>query len=235
MDDELSLRSFGIDSLSSAYSSLEFINDVAAGNRLLAALFEEQEKWLIGTSVNAIDALEANVGLEKLVAALNHTSVRFAAVGEATAKRMTSLAEKSVLIAPNRDSQSLAQALQPLQISNAVIPTGLHSRSDLSEMLLLQGVQVVAEPLYTVIRNPEKPSAYSAVEAGEVTAVLLRSASAASHFLEFHPSPDLDFYCVGNSAADFIESRGLRVSLRLQDPDPHSVAMAISRHERMKS
>lgn len=229
--DSAALLAHGIETTTSPYSFLTSLDNQQGTDRLMAALAESGEKWFVGTSVNAIDALESQVGRDVLVANLAADSVRFGAVGDATAERLRTLANKDVLVAPERDSASLAQAMLAVSAARAVVPAGMHSNNFLVTELASQGVEVTSEPIYAVSRVLERPDAYSAVESGAFTGVLLRSASSAAHFLEFHPQPKIAIYCVGESASNFVTNRGHQAALNLRDPNPETVAMAISKLE----
>lgn len=184
--------------------------------------------WLIATSVNAIKHWSEIVGTEELKAALMaRKDLRYAAIGQATAKVLMELGASQVLIPDEANAASLATALVVLPPGIALIPGGNLAMTELPRQLEVADWTVKTAVVYTTTLTQKAPESVALVDKGEVAGVLLRSPSAAQAFLTHIPHPGLLIVCAGTTTAKTVEDLGIKVDAVAKDPSPATVAAAI--------
>lgn len=236
--DAESLRSLGIESVIDPYIVIDRASDATDAVRLLTATKDaDANTWLLATSVNAIRCWAELVGAENLRAAVQNPNLRFAAVGERTAKALLDIGARAVATPEVADSASLAEALVDVMAEadqltqcppTAIIPSGLLAMKGLPDRLTSSGWQLITGVVYTTVTASSRPPTASQVERQEFSAVIFRSPSAARAFFEFVPKPpkNLALIAAGFTTAKVIEDFGLGVASIPLNPTPDAVAQA---------
>ena len=235
-DDAAALAELGLDSVIDPYIRIDKTTDVSGAQLMLEALTEPGPKWLIATSVNAIRCFAELVGIEKLTEAVAlATDLKFAAVGDRTADALRTLGVTEVLTPELSDSAALANLLAeqtPVSSSankavTAIIPSGLLAMKTLPNKLESAGWRMVQGVVYTTVTVEEVPPTAAQANAGEYSAVIFRSPSAARAFLSFVPKPSMPLIAAGFTTAKVIEDAGLAVASIPSNPTPKAVALAV--------
>ena len=223
----MELSKFGIDSLISPYLSISLLPNKLGAERMLSELRTPGQKWFVLTSTNALGFWLELVGAAEGIAGLMTPGVRYAAIGEQTAAQLVEIGAKEVLVPDVRDASSLSELMRIETPTKVVIPSGSIAMKSLSNDLNLAGFEVISEVVYSTEIVSDRPSAFDAVENGEVAAVLLRSPSAVRAFLKFHPNPKLKIVCGGNTTANQLRALGFEPATISADPSPRACAEAI--------
>ena len=228
-DDAAALAELGIETVIDPYIRIDKSTDAADAKRLLAVLSATGPKWLIATSVNAIKCFGELVGVENLMHAIaNADDLQFAAVGARTAESLRELGAAEVLTPEHADSAALANMLADLTSrATAIIPSGLLAMKTLPTKLEAAGWNLIQGVVYTTVTVSQPPTSVAAVQAGEFSAVIFRSPSAARAFLSFVPKPSMPLVAAGFTTAKVIEDAGLVVASIPSNPTPKSVASAV--------
>jgi uroporphyrinogen-III synthase len=239
-DDADALAELGLETVIDPYIRIDKSTDTADANRLLDALKAAGPKWLIATSVNAIKCFGELVGLDALKAAIGEASdLKFAAVGARTAASLRALGATDVLTPELADSAALAEALASLaegdhsssnlagQTPTAIIPAGLLAMKGLPNKLVAAGWHLIQGVVYTTVTVAAPPTSVAAANAGDFSAVIFRSPSAARAFLSFVAKPAMPLVAAGFTTAKVIEDAGLVVASIPSNPTPKSVAAAV--------
>jgi uroporphyrinogen-III synthase len=239
-DDADALAEVGLETLIEPYIRIDKSTDAADANRLLDALKAAGPKWLIATSVNAIKCFGELVGLETLKAAISEAGdLKFAAVGARTAASLRALGAAEVLTPELADSTALAKALVSLEEGDqspssltgrpqtAIIPSGLLAMKGLPNKLEAAGWGLIQGVVYTTVTVAAPPTSVAAANAGDFSAVIFRSPSAARAFLSFVAKPAMPLVAAGFTTAKVIEDAGLVVASIPSNPTPKSVAAAV--------
>lgn len=249
--DAEALGKLGIESVTDPYIVIERTKYTTDALALLTALKNaEPNTWLLATSVNAIRCWAELIGLENLKAAASNPNLKFAAVGERTAKALLEIGAKAVATPEVADSASLAEALIQIQQDSAtttgsgtaseftaIIPSGLLAMKGLPSSLTQAGWKLITGVVYTTVIKPSRPQSADGAagivttQAGEseFSAVIFRSPSAARAFLEFVPNPpaSLALIAAGITTAKVIEDAGLTLAGLPLNPTPEAVAQAV--------
>lgn len=231
-DDAAALADLGLETVIDPYIRIDKSTDAADAERLLAALSANGPKWLIATSVNAIKCFGELVGVENLMHALaNADDLQFAAVGARTAKSLRELGATEVLTPELSDSAALANLLAEQkslgETITAIIPSGLLAMKALPNKLESAGWRMIQGVVYTTITIEQVPASAAQANAGEYSAVIFRSPSAARAFLSFVPQPTMSLIAAGFTTAKVIEDAGLAVASIPSNPTPKAVALAV--------
>jgi uroporphyrinogen decarboxylase len=231
-DDAEALTDLGIETVIDPYIRIDRAADSTDAISLLNALSQPGAKWLIATSVNAIRCFAELVGREVLIETLAaQTELRFGAVGERTAQSLRELGAIEVLTPELSDSAALAAMLANLgddqSQQTAIIPSGLLAMKTLPNRLESAGWKLIQGVVYTTLTVDAEPASASAARAGEFSAVIFRSPSAARAFLSFVPEPKMPLLAAGFTTAKVIQDAGLTVASIPSNPTPKSVAAAV--------
>ena len=228
-DDASALAALGIESVIDPYIRIDKAPDNTDAHLLLAALSAQGPKWLLATSVNAIRCFAELVGAENLREAIaKATDLRFAAVGARTAESLRELGAVEVLTPELSDSAALAEHLAGIGGGQtAIIPSGLLAMKTLPNRLEVAGWKLIQGVVYTTVTVEDAPDSAVAARAGEFSAVIFRSPSAARAFLSFVPEPSMPLVAAGFTTAKVIEDAGLPVASIPSNPTPKSVAEAV--------
>lgn len=234
--DAEALQALGLDSVIDPYILIDKSRDETDALMLVNALANaEPNTWLIATSVNAIRCLAELVGLERLQSAASNQNLKFAAVGDRTAKSLIDLGARAVVTPEVADSASLADTLLSVQDRSlekqftAIIPSGLLAMKGLPNTLSEAGWNLITGVVYTTITKPTRPETADSAAEGQYSAVIFRSPSAARAFLEFvsQPPSDLALIAAGITTAKVIEDAGLSLAGLPLNPTPEAVAQAV--------
>ena len=232
--DAEALSNLGIESVTDPFIVIEKSRDEADAQMLVNAIANaEANTWLIATSVNAIRCLAELVGLERLQSAASNPNLRFAAVGDRTARSLIDLGARAVVTPEVADSESLAETLLTVQDQSleqrftAIIPSGLLAMKGLPNTLDEAGWNLITGVVYTTITKPSRPDTADRAAEGQYSAVIFRSPSAARAFLSFVPKPSMPLVAAGFTTAKVIEDAGLVVASIPSNPTPKSVASAV--------
>ena len=235
-DDAAALAELGIETVIDPYIRIDKSTDAAGAERLLEALGNPGSKYLIATSVNAIRCFGELVGIENLMHAIaNADDLQFAAVGARTAEALSELGASDVLTPELADSAALANLLADLAEEpsgvegqpTAIIPSGLLAMKTLPNKLEAAGWNLSQGVVYTTVTVDSPPASIAAAQAGDFSAVIFRSPSAARAFLSFVPNPTMPLVAAGFTTAKVIEDAGLAVASIPSNPTPKSVAAEV--------
>jgi uroporphyrinogen-III synthase len=179
-DDALStrLRELGAEVLEAPAIALGPPSSYAPLDEALRAL--DRTDWIAFASANAVErtvARAAELGLAPAALA----RPRLAAVGAATARRLTRLVRAPDLVPPEARGEALAAALAPsVRGRRVLVPRAEEGRPELLAGLGQAGAEVIAPPVYRTI--PASPAALAplveALAAGELDAIAFASPSA---------------------------------------------------------
>lgn len=139
----------------------------------------ERFDWIAFASATAVDATLGR--LEALGHPAPPPSVRLAAVGRATAERLSRRLRAPDLVPPEARGDALAAALGPRVAGRRVlVPRAAEGRPELVEGLEAAGAEVVAAPCYRTVPAPPEALAplAEALRRGELDAVAFASPSA---------------------------------------------------------
>ncbi|WP_296632338.1 uroporphyrinogen-III synthase [Rhodoluna sp.] len=225
--DAEALKALGLGSVIDPYINIAKATSATDAVTLLAAINNATHNtWMVATSANAMRCLAELVGEANLRAAMKNPNLRFAAVGERTAKALVQLGAQMVAAPEQADSQSLAQLLVELTPGTAIIPSGQLALKELPAALTSAGWQIISGVVYTTVTVPTEPTTAAAARAGEFSAVVFRSPSAARAFLQFVPQPAMPLIAAGFTTAKVLEDWGLQAISVALNPTPAAVAQA---------
>lgn len=228
--DETALTKLGIPTLVDPYIEVRVADDPGDGQRLLALLEDSgAPTWLLATSVNALQFWAKIVGENRLRTAIaSRNTLRFAAVGEATAEALRQLGADEVLTPKDATGKSLADELvATFPKGHALIPGGNLAMKTLPATLISAGWQVSTAVVYTTFQIGKEPKSAQLVRDKEVSAILFRSPSAVRAFTHFVPNPAVPLVCAGVTTAEALEGQGLTVSALSPTPSAEVVASTI--------
>ena len=236
-DDAAALAELGIETVIDPYIRIDKNESSDGALEMLTALAKLGPKWLIATSVNSIRCFAELVGANLLRQAISQsTQLRFAAVGARTAAALREFGAVEVLTPEQSDSAALAEKLVNQSIARqghqeaeitAIIPSGLLAMKTLPNQLEAAGWNLIQGVVYTTVTVDSPPASVAAAQAGDFSAVIFRSPSAARAFLSFVPNPTMPLVAAGFTTAKVIEDAGLAVASIPSNPTPKSVAAAV--------
>jgi uroporphyrinogen decarboxylase len=264
--DAAALAKLGLDSVSEAYLDIREVEGEAgraAAARLLAAVADlGAGDWVVATSLNALvfwhkiltqtfapnsdETLapknESNSeSLESALVAARARGVRFAAIGEATAKKYSEFGIDDALTPAVSTAAGLAEmllALEPVRADNAadgahanaptaLIPLGNLAMPSLTTALDAAGWHRITEVVYQTAAVAEEPESAAGLRAGDFSALLLRSPSAARAVASFASTTSVPVICGGPTTADAARELGLNVQAIANETTAEATAQAI--------
>jgi len=197
--------------------------------RLKAALNQNVDRWLIATSVNAIEFLKEAIGEEHLLRQIREAkSLRFAAVGDQTASALKNLGATEVLTGEFADSKALAERFQSIEPTSAIVPKGNLASNFLENSLRDLGFVVTSETIYTTHPRAAETETIDAINAGEINLALLRSPSAAVSLASQINPAQLPVFTAGNSTTLKASELGFTIAGSTRQTDPTVVAAKIA-------
>ena len=229
-DDSAALGKLGIPSLVDPYLEITATVEQKEGMKLFELLRTSMEPlWVIATSRNSIRYWAQMVGEEQFRAELQaHESLKFAAVGEATAHTLRDYGAPVVFLPSRPEAATLAQELVLQdQRSRALVPGGNLAMPNLPQILRNSGWVVDTAEVYRTSRVSAEPQSAGSLRRGEFSAVLLRSPSAVDALVHFVPEPLVPLVCAGSTTAAAVYAHGLKVGALSPKPTPEAVASTI--------
>ncbi len=193
--------------------------------------------WLVFTSANAVDAVEARLrelGLD----AEQLAQMRVAAVGPGTAAALADrLGISAVLYPEDYQGEALAEQLVARRAQRVLVPQAERAREALVSILTAHGVEVEAVTAYRTVMGSGGVDVPRLLQEGEVDAVVFASPSAvdnmAARFGRENGSWDdlqrdhprkVCIACIGPITSAAAERRGLRVDVL---PGEHTLAALV--------
>lgn len=230
--DAKALETLGIASVSDPYLSIVAAGDSTAAIGLLSKL--QTADWLIATSANGVRFWAELVGQETLAKAITDGAARglkFAAVGKSTAMTLESLGANNVFIPSVAYSQRLAQEIIDLEPAGsspvAVLPVGNLAMTALNNQLTAAGWQLEQAEVYQTSSLANPPVSAAKLVAGEYSAVVLRSPSAARAVFEFAGAFTTPVICGGQTTAKTATQLGLQVAGVADSSEPTDMAQTV--------
>lgn len=229
-DDRAALDTRGIKTLVEPWLEVSAVPNKAGALRLIDLLSQPGTKWLVVTSLNAIDFWQQQLPEGLLVETIaRHPSIRFAAIGESTDRRARELGARDVLLAHEGTSRYVADAIGSTTPAPIVLPSGSISMRSIPDTLAPKGFTVHEEVFYkTTVLDSAPPSA-AQLRRGELDAVVVRSPSAARALHQHcpEPHPRVMLIATGPTTAREMERLNLRVSATSPGSSPDAVAETV--------
>lgn len=229
------LAAVGVATVSDPYISVATRSDIEASDDATALLSHlAQAQWVIATSSNGVAAWGELVGAALLSNAFADAAargVRFAAIGEATAKKYSEFGIHDCLVASEAYAETLAAEVLAVSAAPAiaVVPLGSIALPTLGRELTAAGWTVHTAALYQTITVTAEPVTSAALNAGEFSAVLLRSPSAARAVAHWANDPgEVKAICSGQTTAAAASDAGLNVVAIGSSPQPADFARIVS-------
>ena len=235
--DANALTTLGIASVSEPYlkvASVPGADGYSAATELLVKLTGMgSQDWVVVTSANGLRHWARLYGEMNLAAALTaaeQRGVRFAAIGAASAKMYSDFGIKADLIAQEPNGSALAQQLLLSAGGGnhaALIPSGNLAMSNLTDDLTAAGWDIFARVVYETSTVAQPPLSVSALKSGQISAILLRSPSAARALVEHAGVTSVPVIAGGPTTAAAARSLGLTVIAVSQNPEPEATARVV--------
>lgn len=248
--DAEALAALGLASVVDPYLSITGLDGeaaLAAAGELLADLDAlGHGDWLIATSLNGLKfwgmaawQLTGRSAVAESMAAARSRGVRFAAIGAATAQKYSQFGIDVNFVPTESYGEALAAQLIQFagtgETPRALIPAGNLAMKTLSDALTAAGWSVTSHVIYQTAAVAEKPASVAGVAAGEYSAVLFRSPSAAKAFAQWNrvgagaesAAASLPVVCGGRTTAQAAQDLGLNVVAIASDTTPAGIARAI--------
>ena len=230
-DDRAALDAKGIQTIVEPWLEVAAVANEAGAMRLVELLGAPGPKWLVVTSLNAIDFWQQQLPAGLLEATIaENPSIRFAAIGESTARRARELGATEVLLAEEGTSRYVADAIAVHEPAPVVLPSGSISMGSIPDRLQPKGFVMHEEVFYTTAVVDTPPPSARQVREGRLDAVVLRSPSAA-RALQQHcpdPHPSVALIATGPTTAAEMARLGLRVSATSPSSSPAAVADTVA-------
>ncbi len=236
--DVAALRDVGLAAVSDPYVRQTLNPDDGPARRLLAVLKDwaadpasAGSRWVVATSAHAVaawvDGLPPGV-LAAQAAAAAAVGVRAAAVGERTADTLRGLGFADVLVPSHATAADLVAALTTQHGGEALFPRGDLALPTLPDGLASAGWAVVHGVVYLTHPAADAPASVALLDSGEVSAVVLRSPSAARALASFvQPPRTVAVLCAGPTTAAAAVDSGLEVAAVAASSSPRDVALAV--------
>jgi hydroxymethylbilane synthase len=235
--DLAALAVLGLPAVSDPYVRVTGSPDPAAARNLLAHLGRwagsapAVPRWLVVTSAHAVPAWQSLVGADALrsaVAAAARAGVRLAAVGPRSAQTLADLGVSGVVVPEHASAAGLLERLGEEPPGEVLLPLGDLALPTLREGLTARGWGVHAGVVYRTHAVADPPASVPLVAAGAVSAVVLRSPSAARALASFvRPAVGVAVVCAGATTAQAAREQGLRVADVAAAPSPEAVATCV--------
>jgi uroporphyrinogen-III synthase len=229
--DQSALATYGIESIVDPYLSITKAHNPVGVALMRDALIAPGKKWLVATSTNALSFFQAELNPDELPQIIqSQPELRFAAIGAQTEQQLRDEGAVNVLRATEADSQSLAAVIAQTEPCPVIIPSSSIAMKSLSRTLMARGFELIEEVIYATEAVTHLPASVEQIAGGQISAVLLRSPSAARAFVDFNGIVDLPVFCAGRTTATQAEVLGLNVSAVSADPSPETVSLTISEY-----
>jgi uroporphyrinogen III methyltransferase/synthase len=214
---------------------IEAMPDSSELDEALMAANQGDYDWLVFTSANAVEIVDARFAILGLRAD-EMRDLRVAAVGAATAQAVMAAGFTVSEIAAAPHAEGLAETLLPrMRPSDRVLyPRSAIGREVIPDALRRAGAAVEAIAAYrTVPETTVDPAVLERVRRGEIDVITFSSPSSVRAVLELLGTDraalrDMHVVCAGPVTAAAAREAGLEVDAVSDDPGPTSMAAAIA-------
>jgi uroporphyrinogen-III synthase len=228
------LRSRGVPVVEDPYLVVAACDDPGAVDRadhVLRSISDEAD-WFVVTSQAALRSLAELAGADRLrasIAAGRDRGIRFATVGEVTARAMDDLGAQSVLVPATATAAGLRAELAALPPASVIAPQGSQAMKGLAGGLRESGWAVEEVVVYETSTVQQRPASADRLLAGEFGAVVLRSPTAVRAVASFvaHLPEHTIVVCGGPTTAAEARRVGLGTIAVSSAPTPEAVADAV--------
>jgi uroporphyrinogen-III synthase len=240
-NDATALTARGLVPVIDPYIEIVTVNDATEAQRLLGLITAPatagQPAWLVATSANALRCWAELVGTDPLRGAITSLpTLRFSAVGPATADALAELGAHGIVLPEMASARSLADLLLAEAPSHAIVPGGSRALGTVPEKLAAAGWRVDTGVVYETRAVHPVPPSMSATVATDFSAVVFRSPSAVQAFIAGLASVGLTAtdvaalpaLCAGETTAQAAQDAGLSVASIPSSPSADAIAAFIA-------
>ncbi|MFM8155552.1 MAG: uroporphyrinogen-III synthase [Actinomycetes bacterium] len=233
--DAESLAALGIDSIDDPYVRIAPVGDSMMAHMLVEQLREraDEQTWFIATSPMTMPALIELVGehvLREAIASAVSRGVHAAATGERTARTLRDLGFTKVMVPMVASAKALVEELADLPPARAMFPCGNLALDTLPDGLRQLGWHLAQVVVYETSTVTQEPKSVELIRRCEISAIVLRSPSAARALVHFLSPPiPIPVICAGVTTADAARGLGLDVVAVADSPGADDVAVAVRR------
>lgn len=228
--DALALAALGIGSVTDPYLHMATSAEAADAERLLEGLRQGSD-WLVVTSPVAMPSWSQLVGRDALAEALTQAQaagMRIAAVGSGTAQSFEPLGTRVDLV-PALPSAAGLLAELPAPAGTVLFPHGSIALRALPDGLQAQGWQIVEGVVYETTVVDDEPVSTALLRQDEISAIVLRSPSAARAVAQHLGGPATAPVIVsGPTTAAAAEQLGFAVGAIAQSSAAADIAAAVA-------
>ena len=232
--DAESLNALGIDSIDDPYVRIAPVGDSMMAHMLVEQLREraDEQTWFIATSPMTMPALIELVGehvLREAIASAVSRGVHAAATGERTARTLRDLGFPKVMVPMVSSAKALVEELADLPPARAMFPCGNLALDTLPDGLKQLGWHLAQVVVYDTTTVMQEPMSVELIRTGQLSAVILRSPSAARALVHFVAPPlAMPVICAGSTTADAARDLGIEVAAVAASPGADDVAAAVA-------
>jgi uroporphyrinogen III methyltransferase/synthase len=233
--DAESLTSLGLDSIDDPYVRIAPVGDSTMAHMLIEQLRDraDEQTWFITTSPMTIPALIELVGepvLREAISAAVSRGVHAAATGERTARTLRELGFPQVMVPMVSSAKALVEELADLPPARAMFPCGNLALDTLPDGLRQLGWHLAQVVVYETSTVKEEPMSVELIRRSELSAIVLRSPSAARALVHFVTVPaSIPVICAGSTTADAARELGIEVTAVAASPGAPDVAAAVAK------
>jgi uroporphyrinogen-III synthase len=233
--DAESLTALGLDSIDDPYVRIVPVGDSTMAHMLIEQLREraDEQTWFITTSPMTIPALIELVGeqvLREAISAAVSRGVHAAATGDRTARTLRELGFPQVMVPMVSSAKALVEELADLPPARAMFPCGNLALDTLPDGLRQLGWHLAQVVVYETSTVTQEPMSVELVRRGELSAIVLRSPSAARALVHFVAVPEsIPVICAGSTTADAARELGIVVAAVAALPGAPDVAAAVAK------
>jgi uroporphyrinogen-III synthase len=230
--DQEALTQVGIESVSDPYLKITSVPNPDGALELLERLRAPEPKWLVITSQNAMEFWHKQLPHQALEQTLPTANAHYAALGATTKSHLIQLGAPAVITPDNNTSRTLADIISEGPAMPVLVPSGSISMKSIPETLVPRGFTVFEQVFYRTEQTEHPPPSAGRLKSWGITAVLLRSPSAARAFVEHNPSAnnEISVICGGITTARHLMNLGWKPTLVSPDPEPTALARAVAQH-----
>lgn len=228
--DRDALAALGLGSITDSYLNMSTSLSRSNADTLLSKMAEGVD-WLVVTSQIAMPSWASLVGRDRLVSVLAEAQskgMRVAAIGAKTAESLHALGA-SIDLMPQLPSAAGLLAELPTKAGTLVFPHGSIAMRALPEGLASRGWSITEGVVYeTSVVRPE-PISTSLLRSGDISAIILRSPSAARAVAQhLGTRTSIPVIVSGPTTADAARSLGFNVASIASSPAAVEMARAVS-------
>lgn len=231
-DDAGALAALGIDAIEDPYVRIAPVEDPFQAHLMVDRLRDHASEgtWFLATSPMTMPALVALVGepvLREAISSAVERGVRAGATGERTARTLRELGFRDVLVPPVASAAGLVEELADRPGSTAYFPCGNLALPALPDGIRRLGWGLVQVVVYETSTVGAEPASVQRLREGGISAIVLRSPSAARALVHFI-TPPVPVICAGQTTATAARELGLDVVAVASSPSAADVASAVA-------